>query len=587
MLKFLKYLSFYWWQVLLLFAGLIAQVWSSLQLPDMMSQIVNRGIVGSEQDFIVSQGVLMLGVTLLGGIGMVISGYFASRIGSDLARRLREGIFKTVMKFSFNEINNFSTSSLITRTTNDITQLQMVTTMVLRISMQAPLMGVGAVLKALDTAPSMSWIIMLAVGALLVVIITLFAMIMPKFKLLQKLIDKLNLVTRENLTGLRVVRAFNNEKHEEDKFDKTNQELNQVYLFINRAMAIMSPLIQLILSFTMLLIIWVGAKNIDTGNIEIGNMMAFMQYAMQVMMSFMFLTMTFILIPRATVSWGRVDEVLSTELSIKPAKNPKNSPEDTRGKIEFKNVTFSYANAEAPVLENISFKTHAGQTTAIIGSTGSGKSTLVNLIPRFYDTTSGEILIDDINIRDYAQDDLIAKIGYVPQKGVLFSGTVKSNIAFGATKADDKQIKKAAKIAQAYNFIEKLDGKFDATIAQGGTNVSGGQKQRLSIARAIAKDPEIYIFDDSFSALDLKTDLALREALQTITRGSAVLVVAQRVSTIKHADQIIVLNKGKIAGIGTHYDLLTTCPVYKEIASSQLSEAELKQELRAKKVVKK
>ncbi|MDR0591061.1 MAG: ABC transporter ATP-binding protein/permease [Candidatus Nomurabacteria bacterium] len=579
MTKFLRFLLPYWWQVLVLFAGLGLQVWSALQLPDMMSQIVNQGIVGGDQGFIMTQGLLMLVVTLVGGVGMLVAGFFAARVGAGLARQVREDVFKKVMSFSISEIGKFSTSSLITRTTNDVMQLQMVTTMVLRMSCQAPLMGVGAIIKAMDTAPGMSWIIMLAVAALLVVIVTVFCMALPKFKILQKLVDKLNLVTRENLTGLRVVRAFNNEKHEEAKFDTANTDLMKVNLFVNRVMVVMMPVVQLVLNFTMLLVIWVGASYIDSGAIEIGNMMAFMQYAMQVMMSFMFLTMAFIMVPRAAVSWKRITEVLDTQLSIKPAKKPKKAQSSKRGTVEFKNVSFAYEDAEEPVLKNISFTAQPGQTTAFIGSTGSGKSTLINLVPRFYDATKGQVLVDGVNVRDYEQKDLMQKIGLVPQKGVLFSGSVKSNIAFGANDASGQQIKKAAKIAQAYDFVEKLDGEFDAHIAQGGSNVSGGQKQRLSIARAVAKDPEIYIFDDSFSALDFKTDLSLRAALKPVTKKAAVLIVAQRVGTIKHADQIVVLDDGKVAGIGTHYELLKSCAVYKEIAASQLSEDELNAEL--------
>jgi ATP-binding cassette subfamily B protein len=415
---------------------------------------------------------------------------------------------------------------------------------------------------------------------LFTVIITILVVAMPKFKILQKLIDKINLVARENLTGLRVVRAFNNEKHEEQKFDKANKDLTKVNLFVNRVMVVMMPIVQLVLNFTTLLVIWVGARYIDSGSLEIGNMMAFMQYALQVMMSFMFLSMAFIMVPRAAVSWKRITEVLDTELSIKQPKTPKKAQNSQRGTVEFKNVDFTYADAEEPVLKNISFKTGPGQTTAFIGSTGSGKSTLINLIPRFYDISAGQVLVDGVDVRDYEQKDLMKKIGYVPQKGVLFSGTIKSNIAFGVTELSDKQVKKAAEIAQALNFVEKMDGKFDARIAQGGGNVSGGQKQRLSIARAVAKDPEIYIFDDSFSALDFKTDLALREALKPVTEKAAMLIVAQRVGTIKHADQIVVLDEGKVAGIGTHGELLQNCKVYKEIAASQLSDDELKNELK-------
>ena len=576
MIKYLRHLGHYWWQVIILFAGLSLQVWSALQLPDMMSQIVNRGIVGGEQNFIMSQGLLMLVVALAGGAGMLVAGFFASRVGSGLARDVREEVFRKTMSFSTSEVSKFSTSSLITRTTNDVTQVQMMTILVLRMSCQAPLMGVGAILKALETAPGMSWIIMMAVGLLLLLIASIIVLVMPKFKLLQKLVDKVNLVTRENLTGLRVVRAFNNEKHEEKKFDDANTELVKVNLFVSRAMIIAFPIVQLILNFTTLLVIWFGAGLIDSGAIEIGNMMAFMQYAMQVMISFMFLMMAFIMVPRAMVSWQRITEVLDTPLSIKSATKTKKAKKNQRGTVEFRDVSFKYANAEEAVLENISFIAKAGETTAFIGSTGSGKSTLINLVPRFYDVTTGQILVDGVDVRDYEQKDLMKKVGFVPQKGVLFSGTVGSNIAFGTSNTPEKQIRQAARTAQAYDFVEKLDGKFEAHIAQGGSNVSGGQKQRLSIARAIAKDPEIYIFDDSFSALDFRTDLALREALKPITKNAAVLIVAQRVGTIKHADQIIVLDQGRIAGIGTHQELLKSCKVYQEIAASQLSENELK-----------
>ncbi|MCL2280567.1 ABC transporter ATP-binding protein/permease [Candidatus Saccharibacteria bacterium] len=580
MIKYLKHLGRYWWQVIILFAGLSLQVWSALQLPDMMSQIVNRGIVGGEQNFIMSQGLLMLVVALAGGAGMLVAGFFASRVGSGLARDVREEMFKKTMSFSTSEISKFSTSSLITRTTNDVTQVQMMTILVLRMSCQAPLMGVGAILKALETAPGMSWIIMMAVGLLLLLVASIIVLVLPKFKLLQKLIDKINLVTRENLTGLRVVRAFNNEKYEEKKFNNANTKLVKINLFVSRAMIIAFPIVQLILNFTTLLVIWFGAGLIDSGAIEIGNMMAFMQYAMQVMISFMFLMMAFIMVPRAMVSWQRITEVLNTPLSIKSAAKTKKAKENQRGTVEFRNVSFKYADAEEAVLENISFIARAGETTAFIGSTGSGKSTLISLVPRLYDATTGQVLVDGVNVRDYEQKDLMQKIGFVPQKGVLFSGTVNSNVAFGAIDMSEKQVRQAARIAQAYDFVEKLDGKFEAHIAQGGSNVSGGQKQRLSIARAIAKNPEIYIFDDSFSALDFRTDLALREALKTIAKSAAVLIVAQRVGTIKHADQIIVLDKGRIAGIGTHPELLKSCKVYQEVAASQLSEKELKTDMK-------
>ncbi|MCL1929893.1 ABC transporter ATP-binding protein/permease [Candidatus Saccharibacteria bacterium] len=583
MIKYLKYLSHYWWQVLLLFAGLSVQVWSALQLPDMMSQIVNKGIVGGDQDFIMGEGILMLLVALAGGAGMLIAGFFASRVGSGLARDVREEVFKKTMNFSISEISKFSTSSLITRTTNDVMQIQMVTILVLRMSCQAPLMGVGAILKALDTAPGMSWIIMLAVALLLMLVVSVIVVAVPKFKLLQKLIDKVNLVTRENLSGLRVVRAFNNETHEEKKFDAANKELTRVNLFVSRVMVVTFPIVQLILNFTTLMVIWFGAGLIDSGAIEIGNMMAFMQYAMQVMMSFMFLMMAFIMVPRAMVSWQRITEVLNTPLSIKSAAKSKNAKTAQRGTVEFRGVSFKYPGAEESVLKDVSFIAKAGQTTAFIGSTGSGKSTLINLVPRFYDATAGQVLVDGVNVRDYNQKELVRKIGFVPQKGVLFSGTVSSNIAFGSAGLSKKQIREAARVAQAQDFVEKLDHQFESHIAQGGANVSGGQKQRLSIARAVAKNPEIYIFDDSFSALDFRTDLALREALKPATKNAAVLIVAQRVGTIKHADQIVVLDKGRVVGVGTHQKLLKSCAVYREIAASQLGDDELKAPLKVAK----
>lgn len=585
MIRYLKYLLPYWWQIILLFAGLVIQVWSTLQLPDMMSHIVNDGIVGGDQDLILSKGLQMLVVALIGGVGMVISGFFASRIGAGFARRVRDDLFNTVMKFSITELDNFSTSSLITRTTNDIYQVQQVTIMILRMSCQAPIMGVGAILKALDTAPGLTWIIAMAVAVLFGVIMVVFSFGIPKFTKLQKLVDKLNTVARENLTGLRVVRAFNNEKYEEEKFKNANNELTKVNLFVTRLMVIIFPIVQLLFNFTTLLVIWVGAKYIESGAIEIGNLMAFMQYAMQVMMSFMLLAMVFIMVPRGMVSWKRINEVLSTKTSIKPPISPKKPSNKIKGNIEFKDVNFSYPDAEDPILCNISFNIKKGQTTAFIGSTGSGKSTLINLIPRFYDVSNGEILIDGVNVKDYDPDELMKKIGYVSQKGVLFSGTIASNISFGK-KINDKQIKQAAKIAQASDFISRQDKKYKSRIDQGGANISGGQKQRLSIARAIAKNPEILIFDDSFSALDFRTDKKLRQALEKVTKETTVLIVAQRVGTIKSADQIVVLDNGKIAGIGKHYELLKDCSVYREIAQSQLSEAEMKIELNKAKEVK-
>jgi ATP-binding cassette subfamily B protein len=481
-----------------------------------------------------------------------------------------------VESFSLVEFNKFSTASLITRSTNDIQQIQMVMVLLLRMVLLAPIMGVWAIFKAYNLAPSLSWIIALAVAVLLGVISVMFGIALPKFKVLQKLVDRLNLVTRENLTGLRVIRAFNNEKLEQAKFEEANVDLTAANLFVNRLMVVMQPAMMMIFNLTAVLVVWVGSHLINAGNLEIGNMIAFMQYAMQVIMSFLMISMVFIMVPRASVSAGRVREVIETEPTIKDPEKPVLAESFHGGVVEFRNVTFCYLGADTPVLENISFKANPGETTAFIGSTGSGKSTLVNLIPRFHDVNSGEIFIDGIDVRQYKLENLYAKIGYVPQKGVLFSGTIESNIRYGALEATDAEVEKTAEIAQAKEFINNLEDKFESPIAQGGTNVSGGQKQRLSIARAIARKPEIYIFDDSFSALDFKTDAMLRHALKTETKDKTVLIVAQRISTILSAEKIIVLDDGKIAGEGTHEQLLKDCGVYREIAYSQLSEEELK-----------
>lgn len=572
-MSFFKYIFYYKWQIITLFIGLSIQVWSALELPDLMSQIVNRGIVWDDSNFILTKSVWMILIALVGGLWMLVSGFFASRIWADLAKTLRKDIYQKTMSFSANELNKFSTSSLITRSTNDITQIQTVSVMVLRMSLQAPLMWIGSVVKALNLAPEMSWIIMLAVALLFVVVATMFFVAIPKFDILQRLIDKLNLIARENLTGLRVVRAFNNEKLEEEKFDDVNTELTKLNMFLNKMMWLLFPFVQLLMNFTTLLVIWVWAKYIESGVVEVWNMMAFLQYAMQVMMSFMFLTMLFIMIPRWAVSWKRISEVLNTKLSIKEWKEKiKNG---VQSEIEFKNVSFSYWETSDLVLENISFVAKSGETTAIIGSTGSWKSTIVNLILRFYDATLGQVLVNGMDVRDYKKEDLMKKIWIVPQKSVLFSGSVKDNINFWTNNLSENEIKEFSKIAQASEFIEKLNWKYDFQIAQWWSNLSWWQKQRLSIARAIAKKSEIYIFDDSFSALDFKTDLALRQALKAITKNAVVLIVAQRIWTIKNADQIIVLDKGKIIWIWKHKELLKNCPIYKEIANSQLSEEEL------------
>jgi len=576
MLKLLKYLKPYTLQLIALIALVFGTVAATLQLPDYMAKIINDGIVKSDNSLIFHNGFLMLLIALGGVICTVGVGYLASKIATGFSRDIRNKVFSRVESFSLVEFNKFSTASLITRSTNDIQQIQMVMVLLLRMILQAPITGIWAIFKAYNLAPSLSWIIVLAVAILLGIIFVMFAVALPKFKILQKLVDRLNLVTRENLTGLRVIRAFNNEKFEQAKFEKANVDLTTTNLFVNRLMVVMQPVMMLILSLTSVLIVWIGAHLINSGNLEIGNMIAFIQYAMQVIMAFLMISIVFIMVPRASVSAGRVNEVIETEPIIKDPKKPIIAKNLHGGVVEFKNVTFCYSGADTPVLENISFKANPGETTAFIGSTGSGKSTLINLIPRFYDVNSGEILLDGVDVREYKLEDLYAKIGYVPQKGVLFSGTVESNIKYGAPNANDDEVEKSSKISQAEEFIKNLEGKFNAPIAQGGANISGGQKQRLSIARAIIREPEIYIFDDSFSALDFKTDAMLRRALKSETNNKTVLIVAQRISTILSAEKIIVLDDGKIVGEGTHQQLLKDCDVYREIAYSQLSEDELK-----------
>ena len=571
--KVLKIFFTYWWQILLLLLGLCLQVFSSLSLPDMMSDIINNGIGKGDIPYIWGAGLKMLGFVGIGIIGMIVSSFFAARIAAGFAEKLRKAVFQQILTFSIREIDKYSTASLITRTTNDITILQQTMVMALRMAFQAPLMAVGAVIMALSTAPSMAWIIGLMALVLMSVIVVVIVVGLPKFRLTQQLTDKLNQVARENLTGLRVVRAFNNEKYEEKKFQRTNDAVAKVTLFTSRLMATMMPIVQFAISGSSLLTVWIGAGLVEQSVTGIGEIVAFMQYATQVMVSFMFLAMAFIVIPRALVSGKRINEILETKSSVKFKKMSKSILNDDG--VEFKNVTFAYKQAEQPVLKNVSFKAKKGETTAIIGSTGSGKSTIVSLISRFYDVTGGEITLDGINVKDFTKDDLVERLGVVPQKAVLFSGTIESNIKYGAPDISDQKMKEAAKVACAADFVEKLDKKYKSPVAQGGSNFSGGQKQRLSIARAIAKSPEVYVFDDSFSALDYKTDSRVRANLKPITEHAAVIIVAQRVGTIKNADQIIVLDKGKIVGKGKHDELLKNCKVYKEIALSQLSKEEL------------
>ena len=526
--------------------------------------------------YILFSGSQMLGVALISMSSAICIILLSARVAARLGKDLREKIFEKVLKFSNKEFREFSTASLITRSTNDIQQIQQLITMMFRVVIYAPIMGVGGFFKVLTQSNnSMSWIIALAVGTIMFLVVVLFAIAMPKFKVLQKLIDKLNQVSREILTGLPVIRAFNREKYEEERFDKSNKDLMKTNIFVNRVMSIMMPIMMFIMNSIMILVIWFGGKNVDNGTMQVGDMMAFIQYTMQIVISFLFISMISIALPRAQVSANRINEVLDTKESIKDPKNPKEFDKDKKGLVEFKNVSFRYPDADTEILVDINFTAEPGKTTAIIGSTGSGKSTIVNLIPRFYDVTGGELFVDGVNIKEVSQKKLRDLIGFVPQKGILFSGTIESNIKYSDENMSDKNMKLAAEIAQATEFIETKEEKYNQEISQGGNNVSGGQRQRLSIARAIAKDPEIFVFDDSFSALDLKTDAKLREALANKTKNKTVIIVAQRISTILNADQIIVLEEGKIVGKGKHNELINNCETYRQIALSQLSEEEL------------
>ncbi len=527
--------------------------------------------------YLVETGARMVGLAFLGMLASVLAGLLASRAGAASGRDLRGKVFRRVVGFSSNEFDQFSTASLITRSTNDIQQIQMLIVMLLRMVLYAPILAAGGIYQVFRTNVSMSWIIGLAVLLIGLVILLLFTVAMPKFKIMQKLVDRLNLVTREILTGLSVIRAFSTEKHEEKRFDAANQDLTRTNLFVNRAMTFMMPMMMLIMNGVSVLIIWTGAHGIGDGQMQVGDMMAFIQYTMQIIMSFLMLCMISIMLPRAAVAAERVDEILTSETLIHDPEEPKQLPKHTEGVLRFDHVSFRYPGADEDVLHDITFTARPGETTAIIGSTGSGKSTLVNLIPRFYDVTEGSITLDGLDIREIRQLDLRERLGYVPQKGVLFSGTIGSNILFGNPDGSDKEMREAAEIAQAAAFIEEKPNGYESPISQGGANVSGGQKQRLSIARAVAKRPDVFIFDDSFSALDYKTDVTLRKALREKTEHSTVLIVAQRISTILHADQILVLDDGEAAGIGTHEELLKTCGVYRQIAESQLSEQELRQ----------
>ena len=529
-----------------------------------------------QNDYILFTGMQMLGIALISMIAAIIIMYLSSRVAAKLGQNLRNKVFKKVLGFSIEEFKAFSTASLITRSTNDIQQIQNLIAMLFRVVVYAPIVGIGGFIRGLNNShTSMAWIIGLAILCILGIILTLFIIAMPKFKKLQELVDRLNLVAREILTGLPVIRAFNTEKKEEKRFEDANKILMKTNIFVNKAMSLMMPALMFVMNSVALLIIWVGGHNVANGNIQVGDMMAFIQYTMQIVISFLVISMISIMLPRAQVSANRINEILEKEPRIKDNENTKKFDNSKKGLVEFKNVSFRYPDADAEILTDINFTAEPGKTTAIIGSTGSGKSTIVNLIPRFYDVTGGELLIDGVNIKDVPQHELRKRIGFVPQKGLLFSGTIESNIKYGNPKMSDKQMKEAAEIAQATEFIEAKPEKYKSEIAQGGTNVSGGQKQRLSIARAIAIDPEIFVFDDSFSALDLKTDSKLRAALAEKTKNKTVIIVAQRVSTILNADQIVVLEEGKIVGIGKHQELMKNCDTYSQIALSQLSKEEL------------
>lgn len=584
MIKLLKNLGKKEWMIIAIsFVLIFAQVWLELKMPDYMSAITRLvQTEGSQMSEILKNGGYMLACAFGSLLAAIVTGYLVSLVASTFSMNVRKKIFDKVENLSMEEVKNFSTSSLITRTTNDITQVEMLVGMGLQLLIKAPITAVWAILKILNKSWQWSAVTGVAVVILLSVIGALTSIIMPKFKIVQKLIDKLNGVTRENLTGIRVVRAFNAEKYQENKFEEANNKLTNQQLFNQKAFAVLQPVMYLVMHCLTLSIYFIGAYLIKdsllAGKIALfGDMVVFSSYAMQVIMSFLMLAMIFMMLPRAQVSANRINEVLDTDISIKDGKL-KEDKTDERGTVEFKNVSFKYPDADEYLLENISFKANKGETVAFIGSTGSGKSTLINLVPRFYDATEGEVLVDGVNVKEYNMEFLYNKIGYIPQKAVMFNGTVASNVAYGdngkGTKSEEK-IKEAVQVAQGKEFVEKMDGQYDAHIAQGGTNVSGGQKQRLAIARAIARDPEIYIFDDSFSALDYKTDSVLRKELKKYTKDATNLIVAQRIGTIMNADKIIVLDEGKIAGMGTHKELLKNCEVYKQIALSQLSEEEL------------
>lgn len=570
----LKYYRPYILPIVLIIAFLFGQAMCELALPGYMSDIINNGIVKQDMGYIRHTGLIMIAVAAATVVCAIMGSLLASRAAARSSRDIRRALFRKVTAFSAAELNDFSTASLITRSTNDVQMVQQATVMILRLACFAPIMGIGAVIKALNTSVSLSWTIGIALLVILGIMTVSFFLVLPKFQVLQTKLDKLNLLMKERLSGVLVIRAFNTEKSEEKRFDIANRDLTKINMFTNKAMSFMMPMLMFVMNGVSILIVWAGAHLVNDGSLMIGDMMAYLQYAMHVIMSFLFITMMFIMIPRAIVSAKRIGEVLDVEPSIEDPEMPE-TVEDHRGVVEFDHVSFSYPDAEKEVLEDISFTAGPGRTTAIIGGTGSGKSTLISLIPRFYDATEGSVRVDGKDVRDITQHELRDQIGYVPQKGLLFSGTIASNLQYGKEDATEAEMLEAAETAQAMDFIREKEHGLDEEVAQGGTNVSGGQKQRLSIARALVKKPKIYIFDDSFSALDFKTDKALREALKEKVGDSTIIIVAQRINTIIDADQILVLDEGRLAGKGTHDELMQTCDVYREIALSQLSEEEL------------
>jgi ATP-binding cassette, subfamily B, multidrug efflux pump len=577
----LKYYKPYILYILLVIAFLFGQAMCELALPGYMSDIINNGIIKQDMAYIKHTGLIMIGVAAITVVCSIMGSLLAARAAAGSSRDIRRALFRKVTSFSTAELNDFSTASLITRSTNDVQMVQQATVMILRMACFAPIMGIGAVIKALRTSVSLSWTVALALAVIIAIMAVSFFLVLPKFQVLQSKLDKLNLLMKERLSGILVIRAFNTEKSEEKRFDIANMDLTKLNMFTNKAMSFMMPMLMFVMNGVSILIVWAGAHLVETNDLLIGDMLAYLQYAMHVIMSFLFITMIFIMIPRAVVSARRIGEVLDVEPSIEDPKPDSALQADStaspvhRGLIEFDHVSFAYPDAEKEVLEDISFTAEPGKITAVIGGTGSGKSSLISLIPRFYDVTKGSVRLDGTDVRDMTQHELRDQIGYIPQKGLLFSGTIASNLRYGNEDASDSELLEAAETAQAIDFIREKENGLEEEVAQGGTNVSGGQKQRLSIARALVKKPRVYIFDDSFSALDFKTDKALREALKEKVGDSTILIVAQRINTIMDADQIIVLDEGHLAGKGTHSELLKTCDVYREIALSQLSEEEL------------